>query len=184
MLIPITLLWGVQMRLTKKLTLAVIFSLVVITIIIATIRIIAITSSGLVDPSWAFFWSIIEAQVGTKANHLLCKLSVLFVSRVNKAYFDTALIISCVANSRSLFTNRERRVKYTPPDTEQQMQADRRERRPRDPYPLTEFITNISDLGTQASGRDLEEGSFSQTDRSSDNGIRVEHEADIVHENP
>lgn len=55
MLIPITMLWGVQMRLAKKLTLAFIFSLVVITIIIATIRIIAITSSGLVDPSWAFF---------------------------------------------------------------------------------------------------------------------------------
>lgn len=76
------MLWGVQMRFTKKLTLAVIFSLVVITIIIATIRVIAITSSGLVDPSWAFFWSIIEAQVGMcmrKPTIYDDKLSVLFV---------------------------------------------------------------------------------------------------------
>lgn len=86
------MLWGVQMKLTKKLTLAVIFSLVVITIIIATIRIIAITSLGLVDPSWAFFWSIIEAQIGTyeKPTILLCKIERLFfVPRANKANFNT-----------------------------------------------------------------------------------------------
>lgn len=103
---------------------------------------------------------------------------------VNKANFDAALIISCVAISRGLFTNREFRVRNIPPFIGQQMQADERERRPRDPYPLTEFLTNTSDLGIRASGRDPEEGSFSHTDLSSNDGVRVDHEVNSAYESP
>ena len=66
------MLWGVQMRLRKKLTLAGIFCLVIITIIIATIRIIAImTSTSTTDLSWIYVWSATESLVGKKATDLL-----------------------------------------------------------------------------------------------------------------
>lgn len=79
--------------------------------------------------------------------------------------------------------NRKTRVKYIPPSSDQRAQADRRERRSRDPYPLTELLTNISDSGTQGSGRNPE-GSLNPSDRSLDDGVWVEHEVVITHENP
>ena len=59
------------MRLSKKLALAGIFSLVIITITFATIRAIAsTTSTGMRDPSWRYLWTVIEALVGKKTNNL------------------------------------------------------------------------------------------------------------------
>lgn len=66
------MLWGVQMRFRKKMALAGIFSLVIITMIFATIRIIAImTSTGVQDLSWVCMWSAVERVVSKKADHLL-----------------------------------------------------------------------------------------------------------------
>ena len=94
----------------------------------------------------------------------------------------TALIISSVASFRSLFLNRDPRTqrgRYITSSSRQQVLVDKSQRQPKDPYPLTEFLTNISALGTRVSDRDLS----SQIDHSLDDGIRVEHEVDIVHEN-
>lgn len=66
MSIPITMLWGVQMPWRRKAALAVIFSLVIITMIIAIVRAAVVGSARtrLPDSSWLFMWSSIEVSVG------------------------------------------------------------------------------------------------------------------------
>lgn len=110
-------------------------------------------------------------------------LRPFYVRRVDREKYHTALIISCVASFRSLFTNREPPMRHIPSSSEQQVQGDKREKRPRDPYPMTEFLITISESGTQALGRDPGE-SFSQSDESLDDGFRVVHEFNFGHENP
>lgn len=84
MLIPVTMLWKVQMRLSKKLALAGIFSLVMITITFATIRAIAsITSTGIRDPSWRHLWTVIEAFVGKKDQ------SIISLTHFSPAFFSS-----------------------------------------------------------------------------------------------
>ncbi len=69
MFIPITLLWGVQMKLQRKLALGAIFSLVIITITFAIIRTVAVTTlTRLPDTSWLYVWSAIETAVGKNIN--------------------------------------------------------------------------------------------------------------------
>lgn len=67
MLIPITMLWGLQMEWRRKFTLAGIFSLVVITMIFAIVRTAVVSSSKTShspDSSWLYMWSAIEVSVG------------------------------------------------------------------------------------------------------------------------
>ena len=71
------------MRLSKKLALAGIFSLVIITITFAIIRAIAsTTSTSIRDPSWTYLWTVIEALVGKKTNNLSHVLQRSFFFRV------------------------------------------------------------------------------------------------------
>lgn len=66
MSIPITMLWGVQMRWRRKAALAGIFSLVVITMIFAIVRtaVVGSAKTRLPDSSWLYMWSAIETSVG------------------------------------------------------------------------------------------------------------------------
>ena len=67
MLIPITMLWGVQMKWKRKFALAGIFSLVIITMVFAIIRTAVVASTKthhLFDSSWLYMWSAIEVSVG------------------------------------------------------------------------------------------------------------------------
>ena len=81
MSIPITMLWGVQMRWRRKAALAGIFSLVIITIIFAIVRTAVVSSSEtrLPDSSWLYMWSAIETSVG-KWIMYLCNLISLITS--------------------------------------------------------------------------------------------------------
>ncbi|KAI4274742.1 MAG: hypothetical protein LQ337_003713 [Flavoplaca oasis] len=65
MLIPFSMLKGVQMRWHRKLALAGIFSLVVITMVFAIIRTALVGSDNRTQPdsSWLYLWSAIEASV-------------------------------------------------------------------------------------------------------------------------
>ncbi|KAI0439831.1 hypothetical protein F4803DRAFT_529721 [Xylaria telfairii] len=64
MLIPLTLLWNVRMRWQKKLAFAGIFSLSIITMIIATVRAADVSATkwvtGQNDPTYLWLWSAVE----------------------------------------------------------------------------------------------------------------------------
>ena len=65
MVLPIAMLWGVQIQVRRKLALGGIFSLVIITISFAIIRTVAVTTlTRLPDTSWLYMWSAIETTVG------------------------------------------------------------------------------------------------------------------------
>lgn len=65
MILPIAMLWGVQIQVSRKLALGGIFSLVIITIAFAIIRTVAVTTlTRLPDTSWLYMWSAIETTVG------------------------------------------------------------------------------------------------------------------------
>jgi hypothetical protein len=65
MLIPISMLWGTQLKLQRKIALTCIFSLVIITIIFAIVRSSAVnTNTGMMDTSWVYTWSAVETTIG------------------------------------------------------------------------------------------------------------------------
>lgn len=65
MAIPISLLWKVQITLRQKVALAGIFSLAIITISFAIIRVTVISVlTEQPDVSWLYMWSFVEQTVG------------------------------------------------------------------------------------------------------------------------
>lgn len=65
MVIPISMLWGTQMKMKRKITFGIIFSLAVITIIFAIVRTTVVSSlTRMPDTSWLYMWSAIETTIG------------------------------------------------------------------------------------------------------------------------
>jgi hypothetical protein len=65
MTIPIIMLWNVRISLRKKLALIGIFSLTVIVIVFAIVRVAVVTSyTKQSDITWLYVWSNIEMSVG------------------------------------------------------------------------------------------------------------------------
>jgi hypothetical protein len=65
MTIPIIMLWNVRISLRKKLALIGIFSLTVIVIVFAIVRVAVVTSyTKQSDVTWLYVWSNIEMSVG------------------------------------------------------------------------------------------------------------------------
>ncbi len=63
--IPILMLWNIQISLRKKLALMGIFSLTVIVMVVAIVRVAVVTTKNTnADISWLYFWSNIEIAVG------------------------------------------------------------------------------------------------------------------------
>ncbi|KAL9032458.1 MAG: hypothetical protein Q9180_006489, partial [Flavoplaca navasiana] len=89
MLIPFSMLKGVQMRWHRKLALGGILSLVVITMVFAIIRTALVGSDNKTQPdsSWLYLWSVIEASVDLPA----------------------AIIVACLATFRDLFSRESSR---------------------------------------------------------------------------
>ena len=67
MAIPISMLWRVQMSLSRKVALVGIFSLAVITCVFAIVRVTVISiSTRQPDTSWSYLWSSVEQCIGMK----------------------------------------------------------------------------------------------------------------------
>ena len=65
MTIPVSLLWKVRIGLRQKLVLLGLFSLTIVIIIFAIVRVAVITShSYRPDQTWLYMWSLIEQAVG------------------------------------------------------------------------------------------------------------------------
>ena len=110
MAIPITLLWGVQMSFRRKAALTGIFSLGVITTVVAIIRITAITTSGRQpDTSWSYMWNLIEQGIGESSSKPHPKVTILTCNDW------LAIIIACLSSFRSLFHQQASRAHNNPP---------------------------------------------------------------------
>ncbi|PQE02870.1 CFEM domain-containing protein [Rutstroemia sp. NJR-2017a BBW] len=95
MTIPISMVWGTQMRLRRKITFGVIFSLALITVIFAIVRTTEVSSlTRMPDTSWLYMWSAIETTI--------------------------AIIVVCLTSIRGLFLNQEpssQPARYIPPSS-------------------------------------------------------------------
>jgi len=88
MSMPISILWKVRMSFTRKLQLAGVFSLVIITMVTSIIR-VSVVSSALsnehqVEITWLYMWHFVESSI--------------------------ALLVACLASFRTLFAVKERRT--------------------------------------------------------------------------
>lgn len=66
MAIPIRLLWNLQISIQEKLALGVVFTVGIITMIVAIVRTVSLdrtTSGGQVSTQWLIFWGAIEGMV-------------------------------------------------------------------------------------------------------------------------
>ena len=90
----------------------------------------------------------------------------------------TALIISCVASFRSLFSNHSRAqpAKYIPPSSKQRFLDEKSRKHIKDPNTLTGTFANISAREIDSQDSDPERSDVSVE------GIRVRHEIDFTHE--
>lgn len=70
MSLPISILWNVRVSLKRILQLAGLFSLVIITMVVAIVRVSvvsqenAVSSSNQVKITWLYLWHFIESSVG------------------------------------------------------------------------------------------------------------------------
>lgn len=63
-LVPVKLLWNVQISLRKKVALAGVFSITLIIMVFAIIRVVVVSSfSHQLDQTWLYMWSSIEQTV-------------------------------------------------------------------------------------------------------------------------
>ncbi|KAF2787235.1 hypothetical protein K505DRAFT_367528 [Melanomma pulvis-pyrius CBS 109.77] len=99
MLLPISILWNVRISMTRRLALVGVFSLVIITMVIAIVRLTVTTdgnkisrSNNPVESTWLYTWHFIESSVGAMQAY---------------TYF-TAIIVACLASFRALFSNKKR----------------------------------------------------------------------------
>ncbi|KAI4224913.1 MAG: hypothetical protein L6R36_004313 [Xanthoria steineri] len=91
MLIPFSMLKGVQMKWHRKAALGGIFSLVVITMVVAIVRTSLVGSNNRTQPdsSWLYLWTAIEASI--------------------------AIIVACLATFRNLFSRESSRPRNEKP---------------------------------------------------------------------
>ncbi|KAL4795299.1 hypothetical protein BDV19DRAFT_389432 [Aspergillus venezuelensis] len=88
--LPVALLWNAQIPTRRKIILMAILSLTVVIIIVSIVRVAVVaTKTELIEPTWLWMWSFIEATV--------------------------ANIIACVASFRQLFVKQGRAGRPTTP---------------------------------------------------------------------
>ncbi|KAF2260653.1 hypothetical protein CC78DRAFT_410814, partial [Lojkania enalia] len=87
MLLPISILWNVRISLARRFALGGVFSLVIITMVIAIVRVTVTTnnnnvsqSNKQVESTWLYTWHFVESSV--------------------------AIIVACLASFRALFANK------------------------------------------------------------------------------
>ena len=102
MAIPISMLWRVQMSLSKNVALVSIFSLAVITCVFAIVRVTVIsTLNRQPDTSWSYLWSSVEQCIGMK---LLLPFQFRQLYETNDLTLPTAIIVASLGSFRTLFT--------------------------------------------------------------------------------
>ena len=94
--------WHVQVPLRQKLMLLGLFSLTVIVMIVAIIRVTIVNSSHKnADISWLFFWSNIEMATCKSS----CRSFDQLRPTIDQSVLPKAVIIACLASFRQLFVD-------------------------------------------------------------------------------
>ncbi|KAI0533329.1 hypothetical protein GGR58DRAFT_487130 [Xylaria digitata] len=110
MTIPISLIWNVQIRLAKKLALIGIFSLVLVTISFAIVRVVVVSElTRQPDVSWLYLWSSIEQNI--------------------------AIVVACLSAFPQLFTHSQRTAQPVHIYARSHHIIDRVKKRRHDMYP-------------------------------------------------
>ena len=115
------MLWHVCIPLRQKLILIGIFSVTVVVIIIAIIRVAIINPvNGYIDISWLYVWSSVEVSTCMHPSPTL--FSAFFytyilttLSEVTDDGLDTAIVIACVSSFRQLFVTDQNQHQYRRP---------------------------------------------------------------------
>ncbi|KAI0543429.1 hypothetical protein F4679DRAFT_568787 [Xylaria curta] len=131
MLLPVILLWNVRIRWTKKLAFFGLFSLSIITITIAIVRVASIgltkRPDGQDDVSYLWLWSAIEPPV--------------------------AIVVSCLSAFPQLFAQSPRNQKssFTPSETYRNMMSRIRSGKKRQPSSWTDITTALETVKSRQS---------------------------------
>lgn len=106
MMVPLRLLWGLQMSLRQKLGLIGIFSLTLITIVFAIIRVEVALRGVREDDSWFYLGTSIELTVGRLI--FFAFYALLNPNETDNIPFPDciAIAIACIVSYRSFFTER------------------------------------------------------------------------------
>jgi hypothetical protein len=104
MALPISILWSIRVGFGQKLLLAGLFSLVMITIAFAIVRVTVLstgytTSHHQAEISWLCFMSFMESSVGK---------CIPSSSALEEMLRYSAMIVACLASFRALFTQKNR----------------------------------------------------------------------------
>jgi hypothetical protein len=109
MALPISVVWSIRVGLGRKILLGAIFSLVVITMTFAIVR-VTVVSEGYTttqqgghqqaEISWLYFWSFIEFAVGMCSYHHIYKHVLNHI----------AVIVASLASFRALFVKKNREL--------------------------------------------------------------------------
>lgn len=124
MMVPITILWNVRIPLGKKIVFIGLFSLTLITIVIAIVRAVDISvtrrGTGREDTSFLWLWTAIQASLGMWFSDLtLTNLVQKFLANIDACLNLTAVIISCLSSFPQLFNQGKAKQKpvWVPTDT-------------------------------------------------------------------
>lgn len=127
MLIPISILWNVRVPLRKKVAFIGLFSLTIITIVVAIVRAVNITSTrqgtGQEDTTFLWLWSAIQAPLGEISpdfrSSRLYDLGTLADGGLSLVFF-IAVIVACLSSFPQLFSGQgaaKQKPVWTPTDT-------------------------------------------------------------------
>lgn len=167
--IPTSLLWKVKISLRRKLALMGIFSLVIITMVFAIVRVAVISSeSRQPDTSWSYMWSCIEQVI--------------------------AIIVACLASFRTLFKQPDSRpqpLKHIPPSHNARnlfLRSNKRIRSVCQWLPITDLTGLSTEHSTHIRNDDPEEGANIAKNSSTEhvvplNSVYVKQEIEF-HETP
>lgn len=88
MILPIRLIWNLQMRTRQKLSIGGLFCFGWVCIIISTIRVVQLgeTENGVPAPSWLALWGTIEASIGM---HILPAFSTCLSTHFTHFHFPS-----------------------------------------------------------------------------------------------
>ena len=104
--IPISLLWKVKISLRQKVALMSIFSVTVIIMIFAIVRVAMVESwSNEPDESWLYLWSSIEQTVCMSIFPVPCKLTVKqeWLTPPSSHHDSLSSFLSCLVRQAGLY---------------------------------------------------------------------------------
>ena len=170
------MLWKVQLSFRRKLGLAGIFSLTVLIMIIAIVR-VAVVYDGdraQADGAWLYAWSAIEQTVGESLERpfFLRGISILTCCAIS-----LAIIVACIASFRALFTQQDRSQRVAEVN---KISNDSKKTKSSVALRLMKTASNVLRLGSKSSRHSDDDASSDQNLKPSSTNIFVQQDFEVV----